>query len=158
MSVRYNEWHMEWDVPEYHHEEKDSNWFAAAIVLAGALVAVEFMFNQFVLIALTITATTALFLVAKREPNMMRVEIKKTGIRAGSMFYPFANLDGFAVIDHPNEHKILLESTKAFMPIIVVPVARDIDLDVLHDQLAEFLPSKDLREPVGHVLFERLGF
>lgn len=149
---------MEWDVPEYHHQEKNSNWFAAAIVIAGSLIAVEFMFNQFVLIALTVTATAAFLLVAKREPNMMRVEIKKTGIRAGNMFYPFANLDGFAVIDHPHEHKILLESTKAFMPIIVVPIARDIDLEVLHDQLAEFLPVKELREPLGHILFERLGF
>lgn len=149
---------MEWDVPEHLYTEKTNDWYASFIIVSGAIVALEFMFNQWLLITLTIVATIAIVLVVSRKPQMMHVALTSTGIRAGHTFYPWSSLDAFAVVEHPLENKIILESNHRFMPYIYIPIAKDVDLGSVRTELLKHVSEKHLTESPLHLLLERWGF
>lgn len=149
---------MEWDVPEHLYYEKSNDWIAAVLVIAFVLVAAEVFYHSYLLVVLTLIATFTFLLLSVRKPKILRVAITRSGIRAGNTFYPFSSLDAFAVIDHPKEHKILLESAKPYLPLIVIPIADTVDREEIWEALSRNLPSKELREPFSHILFDYLGF
>lgn len=149
---------MEWDTLEHAEIEHTNDWYASVIIIAGALIAVAFLYKNFLLIALIFIGTFALLLVAARKPQMMHVEIRKTGIREGSILHPYQSLDGFSIAEYHNGHRLLLESNRRLMPLIVIPIANVVDPEKLHEVLAQYLPEKELRESVPHQLMERLGF
>lgn len=149
---------MEWDTLEHRYIKKTNDWYASVIVIAGAVIAVEFLVGNFVLIMLTLIGTIAFLLLVARQPNMMHVEIIKKGIRAGNTLYPFSDLDGFAIAEYEHERRLLLESNRQMVPLYIVPIASEIDADNLREVLSEYIPEKDLREPIPYLLFERLGF
>jgi len=149
---------MEWEILEHSHSEKTNDWYASVILIAGALVALEFLFNNFLLITLTIIGTFAFLLLAVRRPELIHVEIRTSGIRAGNTLYPYVSLDGFAIAEYPGERNLLLESNRHLMPLIVIPVPNKVHSDELRDLLAQYLPEKELHESLPHILFKRLGF
>lgn len=149
---------MEWETLEHSYSKKTNDWYASVILIAGALVAVEFLFNNFLLITLTIVATFALLVLAVRRPELIHVEVRNNGIRVGNTLYPYVSLDGFTIARYHEEERLLLESNRHFMPLIVIPVADTIHPDDLRDLLAQYLPEKELHESLPHLLFERLGF
>jgi hypothetical protein len=149
---------MEWDTLEHAEVEHSNDWKASVILVAGSLIAVEFLFGYYIGIVLTFVATATLLLMAARKPEMIHVEIKRNGILAGTLFYPFRTLDGFSVVEHTNEHRLLLESNHRLMPLIMIPVADTIDPEDLHEFLSKFIPEKELHESLPHLLMEKLGF
>lgn len=149
---------MQWDTlehPEIHHT---NDWYASVIIIAGALIAVAFLYENYLLVALIFIGTFALLLLAARKPQMIHVEIRKTGVREGNILHPYQSLDGFSVVEFHNGHRLLLESNRKLMPLIVISVADTVDADELHDVLAQYLPVKELHESVPHQLMEKLGF
>jgi hypothetical protein len=149
---------MEWEALEHSYSEKTNDWYASAILISGSLIAVEFLLNNFLLITLTVIATVAFLLMAAKKPDMVHVQIRKNGIRVGEILYPYQMLEGFSVIEYTPERRLLLQSTRTFMPLIVIHVADDIDVEELHDELAHYLPERELHESVPQLLMERLGF
>lgn len=149
---------MEWKSLEHSFTEKTNDWYASVILISGSLVAVELLLGNFLLITLTIIATISFILMAAKKPTMMKVQIRKNGVRVGETLYPYQMLDGFAIIEYTPERRLLLESTRTFMPLIVIHIADDVDEEELHDQLAHYLPEKDLHESVPQLLMERIGF
>ena len=149
---------MEWSTLEHPYTEKTNDWYASVILISGALIAVEFLINNFLLITLTIIATATFILLAARKPEMMHVEIGSQGIRAGNILYSYHSLDAFAVVEYHHETRLLLESNKHIMPLIVIPVPEDVDLEELHTVLGQYLEEKELHESLAHLLLEKLGF
>ena len=149
---------MEWEALEHSYSEKTNDWYASAILISGSLIAVEFLLNNFLLITLTVIATVAFLLMAAKKPDIVHAQIRKNGIRVGEILYPYQMLEGFSVIEYTPERRLLLQSTRTFMPLIVIHVADDIDVEELHDELAHYLPERELHESVPQLLMERLGF
>ena len=149
---------MEWDTLEHAYHEKNNDWYASVILIAGALIAVEFLFNNFLLITLTFIASVALILLAARRPELMHVEIRDTGVRAGTLLYPYSSLDGFAIAEYDHARRLLLESNRHVMPLVVIPLPDDLEPEVLRKELSKFIPEKELHESLPHLIFERLGF
>ena len=149
---------MEWDALEHSYTEKSNDWYASAILIAGSLIAVEFLMNNFLLVTLTFIATITFILMAARKPEVVHIEIRKNGIRVGNTLYPYQSLDGFSIIDYTPERRLLLESTRMFMPLLVVHIAHDIDTEELHSELVQYVPEKALHESLPQLLMERLGF
>ncbi len=149
---------MEWDTLEHSYTEKSNDWYASAILIAGALIAVEFLMSNFLLVTLTFIATITFLLTAARKPEIIHVAIQKNGIRVGNTLYPYQSLDGFAIIDYTPERRLLLESNRAIMPLIAIHLADEIDTEELHEELAQYVPEKELHESLPHMIMERLGF
>ena len=149
---------MEWDALEHSYTEKSNDWYASAILIAGSLIAVEFLMNNFLLVTLTFIATITFLLMAARKPEVVHIEIRQNGVRMGSTLYPYQSLDGFSIIDYTPERRLLLESTRTFMPLIVIHIAHDVDIEELHSELVQYVPEKSLHESLPQLLMERLGF
>ena len=149
---------MEWETLEHRYTEKTNDWFASVILIAGSLIAVEFLFNNFLLIMLIAIGTFTFLLLSVRRPEMVHVEVRSSGIRVGNKLHPYVSLDGFSIVQYAEERKLLLESNRHLMPLIIVPIRSDVDHDELHDLLSQYLPEKELHESLPHLLFERLGF
>lgn len=149
---------MEWDTLEHIYEENSNDWYASVILISGSLIAVEFLMNNFLMITLTIIATITFILLAARVPDMMHVEIRKTGVRAGNILYSYSSLDGYAIAEYHHENRLLLESNRHVMPLIVIPIPHDVDLETVRETMNEYLPELELRESFAHLLLERLGF
>jgi len=149
---------MEWVTPEYRHYEKSPEWYAVVgIIVIGVLIA-EFILGDVLIIILTVLATVAFFLMAVRHPQDLHVEVSRAGVRIQGILHPLPSLHSFAVVESFGGHKLILESTKRFTPYMIVPLADDVDPHELRDMLAENLLEEDLREPLSHIIFERLGF
>ena len=151
-------WCMEWETLEHTYTEKTNDWYASAILIAGSLIALEFLFNNFLLITLTIIGTITFLLMAAKRPDIVRVEVRKNGIRVGETLFPYQMLDGFSIIDYTPERRLLLRSTRTFMPLIVIHIDDEVDVEELHDLLAHYLPELELHESIPQLLMERLGF
>ena len=149
---------MEWETLEHFYSEKTNDWYASVILIAGSLVAVEFLINNFLLITLTVIATATFILLAARRPEMMHVEITKNGVRAGNLLYSYHSLDAYAIAEYHHETRLLLESNRHIIPLIVVPIADGVDLEALREAMNEYLPEKELSESFAHLLLERFGF
>jgi len=89
---------------------------------------------------------------------MVHVELRKNGVLVENTLYPYQSLDGFAIIDYTPERRLLLESTRRLMPLIVIHIADNVDTEDLHEAMAQYVPEKDLHESVPHLLLERFGF
>ncbi|OGZ04899.1 MAG: hypothetical protein A3C93_03825 [Candidatus Lloydbacteria bacterium RIFCSPHIGHO2_02_FULL_54_17] len=149
---------MQWETPEHQYKEKTNDWYASVILIAGALIAVEFLLNNFLLITLTVIGTIAFLLLAARRPELMHVEIGSSGVRTGNLLHPYTSLDGFTIAEYAHEHRLLLESNRHFLPLIVIPIPDTVNSDDVRNDIAEYLPEKELHESLPHLLFERLGF
>ncbi len=149
---------MKWGVLEHTYTEKSNDWIAAAVVITGVLAAAMLYYGNYLSVVLVVVGAFVFLLHAVRKPDMIEVEITVLGIRAGETFYPFSTLDAFEVIDHPVEHKIILESKRSYLPLHIIPVADDVDREELRELLADHLPHKEMYEPVAHRIMESLGF
>ncbi len=149
---------MEWTTLEHVYEENTNDWYASVILISGSLIAVEFLMNNFLMITLTIIATITFILLAAHKPDIIRVEIRKTGVRAGNILYSYGSLDGYAIVEHHHENRLLLESNRHIMPLIVIPIPHDVDLEAVREVMNEYLPETEIHESFGHLLLERLGF
>ena len=149
---------MEWITPEYQHYEKSREWYVVVGIVVVGIIAGEIILGEVMLIILTILATIAFLLMAMRHPRDLHVEISPAGVRIQGDLHSFPSLRGFAVVESFGGHKLILESTKRLTPYMIVPLADDVDPHEVRDLLAEKLLEEDLREPLSHIIFERLGF
>ena len=149
---------MQWETLEHFYTEKTNDWYASVILISGALVAVEFLSNNFLLITLTIIGTITFILLAARRPEIMHVEISQRGVRAGNILYAFHTLDAYAIAEYNHETRLLLESNRRIMPLIVVPIADNVDIEELREVMNKHLPEKELHESFPHLLLEKFGF
>lgn len=149
---------MEWEVHEHTYSEKTNDWYAATIVIAGALAALMFYLENYLSIALIVIGTFTFLLLAVRRPELITVKLTNFGVMAGNVTYPFSTLDAFNVVEHASVHKIILESKRFFAPLHIIPIADGIELEEVRDFLADYLPEKEMHEPLAHHIMERLGF
>jgi hypothetical protein len=149
---------MEWVTAEYQHYEKSREWYAVVGIIIIGIIIAEVVLGEVLLIILTILATIAFLLVSMRHPKDLHVEISPAGVRIQGELHPYPSLHGFAVVESLGDHKLILESTKRLSPYMIVPLADDIDPHEVRDLLAEKILEEDLREPLSHIISERLGF
>lgn len=149
---------LSWQILEYKKKEKTVDWYWAVGVIAFSLAVIAIIVGDGLFAIFIIIATAILLSFSNTEPRMFVVNVDKRGINVGSDKYPFATLDEFWIdITDENSPKILLKSKKVFMPLIVIPVEDHHHLDI-RDFLLQYLPEKEMHEPLSQKVMEKLGF
>ncbi len=149
---------MQWETPEHIYFEKTNDWYASVIIIAGALLVVAFMARSYLVMALIFIGALTFILAAARRPDIVTVEIRKSGVRFGNSLYPYNSLEGFAIIDYMHDNRLILDSNRKLMPHIVIHLPDDLDIEELREELAQYLPEKELHESFVQVLMEKIGF
>ncbi len=149
---------IEWDAHEYEHKERSSDWFWAVGIVSVSLTIAAIILGNIILGILILISTFTLSLFANRPPNTLRVVVDEKGITRGRIRYPYATLESFWIdTEHPHK-KIILRSEKMFMPLIIVPLGDEADIEQLHENISQFLPEEFHSLPFVERILEYLGF
>ena len=158
MSARVQAFRIEWDAHEYEHKERSSDWFWAVGIISISIAIAAVIFGNIIFGILVLVGTFTLSLFVNRPPHTLRVIVDERGITRGRVHYPYNTLESFWIdTDHPHK-KIILRSQKTFMPLIVVPLGDEVDIDNLHDSLSLFLSEAPHDPPFVEKILEYLGF
>jgi len=149
---------IEWDAHEYEHKERSSDWFWAVGIISVSIAIAAVIFGNIILGLLVLIGAFALSLFANRPPNILHMTMDEKGITRGKIRYPYSALQSFWIdTEHPHK-KIILRSEKLFMPLIIVPLSEEVDVDKLHDNLSSFLSEEFHSLPFVERILEYLGF
>jgi hypothetical protein len=149
---------ISWSIEEYAYREKGPDWYWAlgVIAIAGAAIAVitdNPLFAIFIILGAII-----LGFYAHRKPDILDVSISDEGITIKNYLYPYEKIKGFAVDEHELGNFLLIESDRAIVPIISIPIPEGLDGDALTELLKTKIEEKPIKEPASHRIMEHLGF
>lgn len=149
---------MEWDAREYEHKERNPDWFWAVGILSVAFAVAAVIFGNIILGILILVGAFALSIFARRPPNHIHVIVDEKGIVRGKVFYPYSTLQSFWIdVEHPHK-KIILRSEKVLMPLIVIPLGEETNVDELHENLLSVLKEEFHSLPLVEKILEYFGF
>jgi hypothetical protein len=149
---------ISWQVEEYSHREKTPDWYWAlgVIAVAGAVTAI--IYHNILFAILIILSSLILGYYASRKPEIMDVSINEDGIRIRDYMYSFEKITGFAIEEHFMGNKLLIESSRAIVPILSIPLPENLDTEGLYELLITKIKEKPLSVPVSHRIIEHIGF
>ena len=149
---------LEWDAHEYEHKVRSQDWFWAVGIIAVSIAIAAVIFGNIIFGILILISAFALSLFASRPPSTIHAVIDEKGIARGRVRYPYSTLGSFWIdTEHPHK-KIILRSEKMFMPLIIVPLGENVDVDQLHEKLSLSLPEEFHSLPFVEKILEYLGF
>lgn len=152
---------LAWSAYEHEHRERSPEWFWTVGIIAVAAALAALILGNALFGVLIIISAFLLALFAAKQPDLVSFEINDKGIRIDKTLYPYRTLDSFSVTHQDEENhpapKLLVQSQKALMPLLVIPLTDDIDTEALHDYLLQFMKEEEHREPISQRLLELIG-
>jgi hypothetical protein len=148
---------LEWDAPEHHHTEKNNDWFWAVGIITLTAAALAFIFGDIIFGLFIIVGVFSLVIHTVRKPRIIHVEINDRGIVIDRVLYPFLTLDSFWIDAHEHPPKILIKSTKMFMPYISANI-EEVNREKVRDLLLNYIAETEHHEPLTQKILERFGF
>ena len=149
---------IEWDAHEYEHKERSSDWFWAVGIITVSVSVVSVILGNIIFGILILISAFALSLFANRPPSTLHVVVDEKGVARGKIRYPYSTLESFWIdTEHPHK-KIIMRSEKTFMPLIIVPLGENVDVEELHENLSHFLTEEFHSLPFVEKILEYLGF
>lgn len=149
---------FEWTAHEYEHKERSPDWFWAMGIIVFSLAVVSVIFGNIIFALLIVLAAFSLSLFLNRPPEEIHVTVDEYGITKDKIHYPYGTLESFWIDDEHPHNKILLRSEKTFMPLIIIPLADDVNLDKLHEALLRHVDEEYHSLPIVERMLEYLGF
>ena len=149
---------ISWHALEYKKTDKTVDWYWAVVIIALSMAVISFILGNGLFSIFIIIATFILVTLSSRDPEHFEVIVDKRGFTVGRDKYPFANIEDFWVdISENDSPKVLLKSKKLASPLIVIPIEEYNHLYV-RDFLLQYLPEKEMHEPLSQKVMEKLGF
>lgn len=150
---------LSWQAHEYLHTDKSADWYwtLGLIAVAGAVGAL--LLNNILFAILIVMGAFVLALFASREPELITFKLTQRGVRIDKQFHPYTSIESFFVEELPEglPPKLLLKSKSWRHAVIVIPL-ENIDEDMVHDYLIDFLDEVEDSEPLIHRMMEYFGF
>jgi len=148
---------LEWHSPEHHFDKKANDWYwiLGGIVLGASVLAFYFgnmLFGIFILIA-----GFTVGMLSYKETKVVPIKITTKGIVFSRNLHPWASYRSFWIEDeHVHGYRILLRPVSTFLPLTIVPVNGEIDLNEVRDVLLDFLAEEFSEESLIHKWFDKL--
>ena len=149
---------ISWQVEEYTHREKTPDWFWALGVVAVAGAIIAGIYHDILFSILIILSALIMGYYAARKPDIIEVSINEDGIKVRDFMYLFERINGFAIEEHIMGNKLLIESRRAIVPIISIPLPESLDTEGLYELLKTKITEKELRISTSHRIIEHIGF
>lgn len=149
---------FQWQELEYQNKERPQDWYWAIAVITvasslGAVIFVNIIFALFILLA-----GGTLILFSLRDPDVITVNIDRRGVAVNDKLYPFNVFDSFWIEERENPSVIILKSEQVYSPLILIPIAEEIDPDEVREYLVEYLDEEEMLVPFSRKILEFLGF
>jgi hypothetical protein len=148
---------ISWTATEYDHTHKEPDWFWALFIVAGAGSVAALIYGNVLFAIVVLLSAFTIATHANKKPELVNFEITKRGVRIGEKLYLYDSLEAFCIKDESHKKKLLLQSTRLFMPLLVIPLGETNPRSV-EEFLKEFLQEETIHEPLAQKLFEYFGF
>ena len=148
---------ISWQAPEYAHKKKSVDFLWAVGLIALVISAVAIWFGNYVFAVFILISGATLIMFTIREPNDMDFSIDDKGLKIGKDIYPWKTLKGFNMIDGAPYGKLLVETSKYFLPVYTIPVPADIFEDV-KESFKKLVNEKEIEESRSMAFVDKIGF
>ncbi len=148
---------LEWDAPHHHHTEKNNDWYWAVGIITLTAAALAFIFGEFIFGVMIIVGVFALVVHASKKPRIIHIEINDRGVVIEGTLYPFLALESFWIDAHEEPPKLLIKSTKMFMPLLSLQI-EGVHREEVRDVLLNYIAETEHHEPLSQKILERFGF
>ena len=148
---------LEWVSPEHHFDKKSNDWYwTLGVITLGASV-LAFYFDDFLFGVFIIIAGFTVGMLSYRDTKSVSIKITAKGIIFGKFLYPWMSFRSFWIEDeHVHGARILMHPAKSYLPLTIIPISEEIDLNDVRDTLLEFLEEEFLQESLIHKWFDNL--
>lgn len=148
---------LEWQSPEHHFDRKDIDWYWILGFITLGISVLAFYFGDFLFGVFALIAGATIGMLSYKETRIFPVKITARGIIFGIYLYPWNSFRSFWIEEeHVHGSRILLHSKSAFLPLTIIPIGDEIDLNDLRDIILEFLDEEPLQESAVHRWFDYL--
>lgn len=152
-----NETILEWHSPEHRFDKKANDWYWILGIICVAASILSFYFKNFLFGVFVIIAGLTIGMLSYKETKVVWIKITIKGIIFGRHLYPWASYRSFWIEDeHIHGARILFHPTRSYLPLIIIPVNEEVDLNDVQDVLLEFLDQEFLQESIVHKWFDKL--
>src|SRR3990167_8708252 len=145
---------LEWHSPEHHFDKKGNDWYwiLAVLILGASFLA--FYFGNFLFGIFIIIAGLTVGMLSYKETKIIPIKVSTKGIIFGKSLYPWMSYRSFWIEDeHTHGARILMHPVNSFLPLTIIPINEEIDLNDVRDVLLEFLEEEFLKESIIHKWF-----
>lgn len=148
---------LEWQSPEHHFDKKANDWYwILGVICLGASV-LAFWFGNFLFGIFIIIAGATIGMLSYKETKIVPIKINVKGIIFGKYLYPWMSYRSFWIEDeHTHGARILMHPVSSYLPLTVIPINEEIDLNDVRDILLEFLEEEFVAESLVHKWFDKL--
>ena len=147
---------LEWEAPEYNHKKRtpDFLWTIGLIALAIAIASIWFGNLVFAIFVLVAGASLIMFTI--REPGQMNFSIKTEGLMVGKDKYEWKNIKGFNIIKGDPYGKLLIETSKYFLPVYAIPLPTSV-IEGVKVELSKVIQKAEIKESASMELEKKIG-
>ncbi len=147
---------LTWQTYEYTHYQRSKDWYWLVGLLAVLGVIISLALTNFLLTVIILLGAFSVILLAKRPPEKITVSISNKGIRVKNSFFPFANLNSFAV-DQDEPARLLVYTSRLFAPAVYLPLEQ-ISPEQVRSLLGRYLPEVEYEESLTEKIMELIKF
>ena len=147
---------IEWEAPEYNHKKRTPDFLWTIGLTSIVLAIAAIWFGNLVFAIFVLVAGASLIMFNVREPNQMGFAIKTEGLVVGKDKYEWKNIKGFNIIKGDLYGKLLIETTKYFLPVYTIPLPTSI-VEEVKTELSKVIPKAEIKESASMAFAEKIG-
>ena len=150
---------ISWSAPEYTHKERGNDWFWTIGIVTIVACGIALWLHNNVFAIFLLVSGGCLIMFTLRHPQDVIYIIETKGLSMGKDLYEWKGLKSFNIKnDDKSEYaKLLIETSKYFLPIYTIPVPKEQSEEV-KQTLLQVLPRSEIDESKSMVFMEKLGF
>ena len=148
---------IEWQAPEYTHKKKSADflWTIGLVAIIGCIIAL--WFHNYVFAIFIFISGACLILFTLREPQEISFSIGSDGIHMGKDKYAWATIKGFAIKKSGDSSKLMIVTSKYFLPVYTIPLPSNL-VEEVKEVLLKVVPAVEIEESRSMLFMEKLGF
>lgn len=150
---------ISWHTPEYVFRERTSDWFWTLGIIATASAVTSIIFGNILFALIIAIGAFAIALHASRKPRIVKVEINERGVAVDHELYPYRSIHSFWIDEeHHSGLRLVLRSERSFVPLIMLPITDDTELESIRAHLKPHIKEEIHEETVTSHIIDRFGF
>jgi hypothetical protein len=146
-----------WRAPEYSHKERGVDWLwsIGIVALAGCIIAL-WLHNYLFAVFIALAGVSLIFFTI-RHPREIEFVIEAEGISMGRDKQIWKDIKGFTIIPGIPYAKLLILTSKKFLPLYTLPLPSGLSPEV-EKSLLKVIPKTELEQSRSMQFAEKLGF
>ena len=150
---------ISWQAPEYTHKERGNDWFWTIGIVTIVACGIALWLHNNVFAIFLLVSGGCLIMFTLRHPQDVTYVIETKGLSMGKDLYEWKGLKSFNIKnDDKSEYpKLLIETSKYFLPVYTIPVPKE-QAEEVKQTILQVLPRSEIDESKSMVFMEKLGF